>query len=174
MKKTQRAAAVAGLLLCAAGAAVAGDAASAPAAARFTLKDVFVGSMIARDVVASAIPFDKTWAELTPQQKDIVRDDYESLGPDDEPPFPLHGLREAVTPLVRQAVTQGAQGKLVASVIVDSEGHGRDVSVYKTPGPDMTTLVARLLAAEQYKPASCKGQPCSMPFVLRLEFLEHN
>jgi hypothetical protein len=62
-------------------------AADAPApAARFTLKDTFTGSIVGLDVVSAAIPFDKTWAELSPQQKEIVRADYESMPADDKPP----------------------------------------------------------------------------------------
>jgi hypothetical protein len=143
--------------------------ASAPA---YTLRDTFVGSVIPTDVVSSALPFDKTWAELTPQQRDLVRADYESIAPGDEPPFPERGLKHVALPFVRVSEQTGDVGKVIASVTVDSHGQARDVVVYKSPSKEVTAVAIHALVDEKYKPAVCKGQPCTMAFVLRLELLQ--
>jgi hypothetical protein len=160
------------LLAAAAPAAIAGTDAQASAAPAFTLKDIFTGSIIALDVASAAIPFDKTWAELTPQQQEIVRSDYETMPPGDEPPFPLHGLKRIVQPIAKRADSTGDFGKLIASVTVDGEGNAHDVVVYKSPSKELTALAAAGLIDTKFKPAACKGQPCTMAFVLRVELLE--
>jgi hypothetical protein len=66
----------------------------------------------------------------------------------------------------------GEAGKLIASVTVDSQGQARDVVVYKSSSKEATTIAARALSDETYKPAICKGQPCTMAFVLRVQLLE--
>ena len=176
MKKTSaalRASVVAACLLgAAASAAIAGTAAPATAQPAFTLKDTFTGSIIALDVASAAIPFDKTWAELTPQQQEIVRSDYESMAAEDEPPFPLHGLKRIVLPVAKRADSTGDFGKLVASVTIDGEGNPHDVVVYKSPSKELTAIAAAGLIDTKFKPAACKGQPCTMAFVLRVELLE--
>jgi hypothetical protein len=175
MKKTftpLRAGLAAACLLVAAGSAAVAGTGTPAAAPAFTLKDTFTGSIIALDVASAAIPFDKTWAELTSQQKDVVRSDYESLAPEDEPPFPLHGLKRIVLPIAKRADSMGDFGKLIASVTIDGEGNPHDVVVYKSPSKELTALTAANLIDTKFKPAMCKGQPCTMAFVLRIELLE--
>jgi hypothetical protein len=172
MNKTRLAASVlAGCVLCVATAtgAAAAESSNAPV---FALRDTFVGSMIPSDIATSPIPFDKTWAELTPQQKDLVRADYESIAPEDEPPFPEKGLKRLVWPLAKRAESTSDAGRIVAAVTVDGEGKARDVAVYKVPSEEIKSLLIAGLSEERFKPAKCKGQPCTMAFVLRVELVQ--
>jgi hypothetical protein len=171
MKRALPAASLLAGCLLSAGAPAAPDA-SATSAPLFTLRDTFVGSMIPSDIASSALPFDKTWAELTPQQKDIVRADYESMPAEDEPPYPEKGLKRIVWSVAKRAEVTGDTGKVIAAVTVDGEGKARDVTVYKSPSPEITSLVTANLVTETFKPARCRGQPCTMAFVLRVELLQ--
>jgi hypothetical protein len=58
----------------------------------------------------------------------------------------------------------------VASVVVDSQGKPGAVTVYRSPDPQLSRLVAAALSFESFKPAVCHGQPCRMDYVLRLDF----
>ena len=139
----------------------------------YTIKESVIGSNIPRIVVSSALPFDKTYGQLTLEQRNIIRQDYESLGLGDDPPFPQHGLRELVTPIYRVAVKAGASGVLKAAVEVDSQGVGRSVSILKSPGPDVSRMTELALMQENFKPATCKGQPCVMKYIFYINLVPH-
>src|SRR5471032_2259724 len=126
----------------------------------YRVTDITVGSMLPQDIIRAAVPFDGRYEQLTTEQKATLARDYENLPAGDEPPFPLYGLRHMVRPLVRFADTYSAVGSMVASVMVDSQGHGAEVVVYKSPDPQLTQLVVSALAFETYNPALCHGQPC--------------
>lgn len=136
----------------------------------YRITDTLVGSMLPQGIIRAPVPFDGRYEELTPDQKAALRGDYDNLPAGDEPPFPLYGLRHMVKPLVRFADTYGPVGSVVASVMVDSQGHAGEVTVYRSPDPQLTRLVSGVLALETYKPAACQGQPCKMAYVLRLDF----
>ncbi len=138
----------------------------------YRITDVLVGSMLPQDIIRAAVPFDGRYDELSADQKATLARDYENLPPGDEPPFPQYGLRHMLKPVVRFADTWSPVGPLIASVAVDSQGHASDVTVYKSPDPQLTRLVAAALQFEPFKPGMCHGQPCKMSYVLRLYFPE--
>ena len=151
------------LALCAAGAAQAGE-------LPYHLDDTMVGSLVPRTIVRSAAPVDGHYADLSAPQKAALAADYDKLAAGDEPPFPAYGLRHLLKPLVRYAELIDPVGPLELRVEVDAQGHAGDVSVFKSPDPKLSLLVAQALAQEPFKAATCQGQPCAMAFVLRLDF----
>jgi hypothetical protein len=144
--------------------------AAADDALQYHIRDVLVGSVLAQPIVNGPVPFDVPYAALTPGQKAVLFQDYESLSPGDEPPFPLYGIRHLIRPVIPFAETWNPKGPLVASVDVDSKGDAISVTIYKSPDPQLTRLVSHALAVEKYKPGACQGQPCRMQYVLRLDF----
>ena len=138
----------------------------------YRLTDTLTGSMLPQEIVRGAVPFDGSYAELNADQKATLARDYDNLPAGDEPPFPQYGLRHMLKPVVRFADTWGPVGPLVASVEVDSQGHASAVTVYRSPDPRLTQLVAAAMQFESYKPGVCHGQPCKMSYVLRLDFPE--
>jgi hypothetical protein len=138
-------------------------------ASYYRVTDTLVGSSIPRDILTGPLPFDATYAQLTPGQKAVLASEYESLGPRDEPPYPVYGLRHLVRPLVSFIETWDPAGPVIAAVQVDSWGKASAVTVYQSPDAEVSKLVSAMLNFETYKPASCNGQPCSMQFVLRLD-----
>ena len=151
-------------------AAIVAVPASAEAPAVYSVKDTVVGSQIPQAIITSAVPFDKTYAQMSADQKALIAQDYESLSPGDEPPYPALGLSHMSTYLMRLAEMTSPTGPLVATVDVGPDGQARSVSVYKSPDATVTSMVTALLAKESYKPAKCGGAPCAMTYVMRVNF----
>ena len=52
------------------------------------------GSIIRKNVVTSSkVPVNRRYAELTPNEQQIVKSAYEAMRPLDEPPYPIDGLK---------------------------------------------------------------------------------
>ena len=153
-------------LLAAAAAAVAQDSPS------YRLKDPTIqpGSTVRLEIAGdSAVPFNAAYHELTPEQQAFVKSQYEGMGPDDEPPYPLRG-RVAMFKAMREVVlTRQAFGVVEMSVLVGADGAGKSVKIYKTPEPGTAKAVAFILLNQKYKPALCKGQPCEQEFPLSVD-----
>lgn len=132
------------------------------------------GSHLRRDGAVGRIPFDKTYAQLTDEQKAIVRAPYESMAPDDEPPFPRHGLRrvyEAIAQIRRQVHMAGI---FDAGVMVGPDGKASEVRVYRSPDPEVTQILANLLVLQDYKPPLCRGVPCSREYAFNVDLRYEN
>lgn len=137
-------------------------------------EDPRTGTSIRHDLAISGLPYNKTYAQLSEEDKLILRSVYENLDPDDEPPFPVRGYKtlfKAMNTVQRKLMERG---DLVIVVRVDAEGNGTGVKVYKSPDPELTQVVATLMLLEKYKPALCHGKPCAMEFPLHVVFtVEH-
>jgi len=144
--------------------------ASNDSAYRYHVTDIIVGSMLPQNIISGPLPFDSTYGALTADQRAVLFNDYESLSPGDEPPYPVYGIRHVVKAMLPFAELYNPVGPLIAAVEVDSKGRATEVTVYQSPDPELTRIVSGVLNLEQYKPATCKGQPCRMQFVLRVNF----
>jgi hypothetical protein len=158
----------------AAGMPLAAQAAASGDATQYHIGDILVGSVLPQEIVTGPVPFDSPYAALTSAQKAVLSNDYENLSAGDEPPFPLYGIRHMIKPLIPFAETWNSEGPLIASAEVDSWGNAVAVTVYRSPDPQVTRLVSGAMTFEKYKPASCSGRPCSMQYVLRLNFPGRN
>jgi len=133
------------------------------------------GSNIPRNAVTSSkVPINRRYAELTPDEQEVVRSAYEAMRPLDEPPYPIDGLKpvfEALREVQRKVL---AEGELSMFVDIDPLGQATAVSVMKSPDPKLTQVVAAVLMLTKYKPAVCSGRPCQMAYPLRMTFkVEH-
>ncbi len=143
-----------------------------PAPKKYSLKaldSTFATPYSPKMATNSLIPFDKTYAELSNEEKRLVRSQYEGMGELDEPPFPKNGL----APLYR-AVADGqqrrlAEGDLSIIVDIDSTGQATKAAVYKTPDAALANYVAGVLLKHPYKPGVCDGKPCSMAYPFRVK-----
>ena len=116
------------------------------------------------------IPFDKRYSELTQEQKNKFKSQYQSMPDDDEPPFPIDGLGSLYKPVVEAMQSLRLEGPLDLVVEVDSTGKAKDVSVRKSPGSEITQVVTAALMSQMYKPAVCSGKPCVSVFPLQADF----
>ncbi|MCG2585368.1 hypothetical protein [Massilia sp. TS11] len=127
------------------------------------------GSNLRRMIVSNhPVPFDKAYAELTPEQQQWVRNQYKELGPNDVPPFPRAGLAELyrAAALVADRIDSGGYLYLVARV--NAEGKAEEIEVYNTPDTLVSRYVGMAMLLEKYTPARCNGVPCAMEFPFRL------
>ena len=154
----------AALSLSLAGAAVAAD--------RYALREDMAptGTNIVRAAVTWPVPINRTYDDLTSEQKNLVRGDYVQLGARDEPPYPLEGM----TPILRDLAKVSAQdfdsGLLHLAVRVDANGHPLGVAVLASPNRNMEQAMGLALLDATYKPAKCDGKPCEGDFSFKYRF----
>jgi hypothetical protein len=132
--------------------------------------DAPVGSLIRRTAATGSIPFDKPYGELNEEQKNSLKSVYENMGPDDEPPYPIKGVRKIMKAFVTIGEKLQAEGQVHMLVDVDSGGNATSVSILKTPDPQIAQYMANVLMLEKYKPAICKGQPCAQQYNFQMKY----
>jgi hypothetical protein len=128
------------------------------------------GTMLRRDIARVSIPFDKTYAELSDADKGRLRGLYERMAEDDEPPFPLRGYGTLMRAMAAVQRKLRVEGMVDMGVVVGPDGRASEVKVYGSPDPQLTTIVANVLMLEKYKPALCRGLPCTQEFPFRTSF----
>lgn len=128
------------------------------------------GTIIKKEVKwDSKIPLDKTYGQLTPEQKEYFHAMYESLKPGDEPPFPLDGIKPIINAINKGQRLVRARGELNLTVTVGPDGKATGVADYgSTRNDEILKFAASILLLTKYKPAICSGKPCAMEFPFRL------
>jgi hypothetical protein len=141
-------------------------------ARKYSLKDEEpTSSKIRRErVQGSRLPFDKPYADLTEDQKTVVRSQYEPMLVGDEPPYPITGLGPVYKAIGAAQQRLLVEGRITLVVDVDSRGNATSVTAYGDPDPRMTKFLTRLVLLEKYKPAICQGTPCAMQFPFNINF----
>lgn len=126
------------------------------------------GTRLRRVTGTSALPLDRSYHELTPEQQAQVRARYEQMGEGDEPPYPLRGFGALMRPLVQAQQKIGDDGLLVLFVDIDANGDATKVEVMQTPSSQIARIAAAIAMETKFKPALCRGQPCAMGFPWRI------
>jgi hypothetical protein len=133
--------------------------------------DAHTGSAIRSKLVSGGnLPVNKRYDELTADDKELVNQWYESIGPGDEPPFPAQGLKPVYTAMARLHGELQAKGQLILIATVDARGDVTQVKAVGNPDPELTKFAATVLALTNFKPALCKGVPCKMDFPFSFQF----
>jgi hypothetical protein len=121
---------------------------------------------------ALAVSPDKEYAQLSDDEKRVVKSPYDAMAETDEPPYPLRGQRAALDVLKKAEKSFDAEGELYLLVDIDEKGKALKVSVMKSPDDDLTMAVAGFLMLQKYKPAVCKGIACRMQYPFRITRVE--
>ena len=154
------------------GLAVAQD---APAKAGFNIKEdtPATGSNIRRDAVwGGSLPYDKTYAELSPEQQRIFKSRFVEMPEGDEPPFPVDGLGPLIGAISKASRTVDVGvGRLEMDVFVDETGTTTKVDIVRSPDGRLSKYAATIAMLTKFKPALCKGKPCAMGFPVNLSFV---
>lgn len=133
-----------------------------------------VGTNMTKEIVkAGTVPLNKPYDQLTTEQKNTIKAEYDSLGDADEPPFPVKGLLPIYRAIgnAHENLELQYKGSLTLYVLVDSEGNPKSVDVMNSPNEDITKAATFALMNQKYKPAVCAGQPCAMKFPLHAELV---
>lgn len=120
-----------------------------------------------------------SYVNLPAQQKQQLREKYEQLAAEDEPPFPVDGMQKISNEIVKISKRVPLLGNLHAIVLVDAQGKASNVSFMEMPAAvvsgqvsaeKLTQIFAVALINIEYKPGLCSGRPCEMPFPVDVEF----
>lgn len=122
------------------------------------------------EAFGAVVPFNRTYAQLTDEQKARIKGYYVGMSEEDEPPYPERGL-EAIYGVIAEGQARiGVVGDLDLEVVVAPDGTAQEVRVYKTPHRKVTQFVANLVMLTPFKPGICGGKPCTMNFPVRVRF----
>lgn len=129
------------------------------------------GTLIRKEMRwSSKIPLNKTYGELTPEQKAELHGMYESMPFGDEPPFPLEGMKPIFSAIKKGQEKLLARGVLNLAVTVAPDGTAKQVvDLGSTKNPEMTKFAATVLMMTKFKPAVCSGKPCASQFPINLK-----
>lgn len=117
---------------------------------------------------ADGLPLNRSYAELDPAEKALVRARYDNMPAADEPPYPAEGLLP-VFMRVQTGVKQPVVGQLTLVADVDSTGRVQHVDTFGRVDTEFARFAARVLGATPFKPGQCAGRPCNMQFVLKMQ-----
>jgi hypothetical protein len=126
--------------------------------------------LIQKQITRSSVPLNRTYEQLSPQEKANVHEWYEFIDEGDEPPYPAKGLLPIYKAIGHARNLAPGQGELLLAVTVDPNGRAKEVQVLRSPGKEISEFVASVLLMTKYKPAVCEGKPCQMQFPLQVEF----
>lgn len=128
-------------------------------------------------VATFALPYDKTYEELSAAEREGVRAAYEDLPATDDPPFPKRGLRAVYQGVIGLQKELLLEGRLVALLNVDAQGLVASVSFIAIPSStldlsdsQLQTVIGRTLLEAEFKPGTCGGTPCAMEFPVQMSF----
>lgn len=148
---------------------------SAPATAKkqyvYKHDEARVGSYIPRNMTVTDYPIDVSYADLTPEQRASWKSQYLSMPADDEPPFPVAGIKRTMKAVLKAAQHTDSAGEIDAVVVVRDDGVPDSVTILKAPTPQLGTFVAQALMLEKFKPAICAGKPCAMEFPFKMRIV---
>jgi hypothetical protein len=124
------------------------------------------GTIIKRDIKwDSSIPLNKTYGELTPEQKAELRALYTTMPEGDEPPFPAEGMKRIFNAVRNAQRISQARGEINMVVTVGADGKATKVESFGNESSvHMTEVTEQILLLTKYKPGKCDGQPCTMQF----------
>jgi Gram-negative bacterial TonB protein C-terminal len=130
-----------------------------------------IGSNIRRNITeGSHIPINKTYSEMSSEEREAVHRYYEKIETGDEPPFPTEGLRPVHSAVAKAQQKLLVTGKLVLLASVGPDGNVAEVKAIGSPSPEMVQAAASIVALTKFKPALCKGTPCKMDFPFIFNF----
>ena len=156
-------------LLTLSGASVAADAVDPP---QYSLRsNADLRDRYGRAVASwTVVPFNRTYVQLSAEQKAVIKSFYVAMGEQDEPPYPEAGLEAIYGPIAQGQGRLRVKGELDLEVVISSSGDPEEVRVYRSPHKKVTHFVANLAMLTRFKPALCAGQPCRMSFPIRVTF----
>ena len=133
-----------------------------------------VGTNMTKEIVkAGTVPLNKPYNELTADQKNTIKAEYDNMPEGDEPPFPVKGLNPIYRAIAHahENLELAYKGSLTLYVLVDGEGNPKSVDVMNSPNEDISKAATFALMNQKYKPAVCSGQPCAMKLPIHAELV---
>ena len=118
----------------------------------------------------SRIPIYKRYEELSSEERSTLKEMWQSMPNEDEPPFPLYGLKPIHASMARVQQKLLVEGPLVLIASVSSSGDVTEIKALGLPSQEMVNAAARILFDTKFKPGVCAGQPCAMQYPFSFNF----
>lgn len=128
------------------------------------------GSRIATTDAKSNIPFNKSYQELSQQQRQQVNAKFNNLGINDTPPFPKKGLSAVYKPLIKANKAFGLNQKISINATISRNGLVDKVDVLNNSDAEFTDYLQQALRNIKFEPAKCGATTCEMTFPINIEF----
>ena len=130
------------------------------------------GTLLKRSVIKGDVPFDKRYEQMTPEQRQRIKDRYEAMGSNDEPPFPADGLAPVMKAVLQAASAFHVDGPVEIETTIGPDGAARDVTFIRAPqNAQFKGYMTTLLMSTRYKAAVCGGKACVMGFPLQVNIV---
>lgn len=136
----------------------------------YVLKQERHGTRLRHDVATGNLPFDKSYEQLTENQKQLVRSHYENLPSGDEPPYPIGGMKAITSQLAEAQQALLLANRLRAVALVDEGGKVQKVHFLEVPDEEVAKIIAWILVNTPFKPGYCAGKGCTMEFPINVTF----
>lgn len=114
------------------------------------------------------LPFNKSYAELTPEQQRFARSAFPALQDGDVPPYPAHGMESVIRAVSKLMEIRPLEGELWMDVLIDEEGMPVSSTIRKAPDKEVANFAGNLLLISKFTPAVCGGKPCPMSYSFRM------
>lgn len=152
---------------------IAGKAPPAVAVRKHVVVDhTATGSAFPQEVArGSPVPGDVGYAQLTPEQKQIVHASYAALEEGDEPPYPLEGPKDFYKTMGHVTSRLRLSGEVTIYANVGADGKVATIGMVGLDTPELRRHAGAAAAALQFKPAICRGKPCPMRYGFRLRLM---
>lgn len=140
---------------------------------KFSIKDheARTGSKFRRDVIQSTkIPLNLPYEKFSEAQRSELKSHYESMGADDEPPFPAAGLTAIMSEVHEAQNILQVQGNMRLHATVSASGKVTSVAFLESVDPRFDLYVAGILVRTKFKPAKCAGEPCTQDYEFAWSF----
>lgn len=120
-------------------------------------------------VANATLPFNKSYAELTPEQQRIARSAFPALQDGDVPPYPAHGTASVMRAVSKAMQIRPQEGELWMDVLVDEQGKPTSSTVRMAPDKEIANFAGNLLLISKFTPAVCGGKPCPMSYSFHMQ-----
>lgn len=132
---------------------------------------------------ADPLPLDKSYEQLTNEQRQLYRSWYSGLGTNDDPPFPEGGLMKLFERTVSMHYPQAGhfanhynvEGLYFILVHVDEHGRAHSAEISEVGNFEPDEFVKRFLGtvflSQKYRPGRCNGIPCAMDFGVSINMI---
>lgn len=118
-----------------------------------------------------SVPVELGYEQLSPQQRQLVKQDYKILQEDDEPPYPLRGPAAITRAFVEIQSKVQINGTFRLSVLIGEDGAPVSVTILEAPDAELGKVAGSVLMLSKYKPARCGGKPCAMRYNFNTRFI---
>lgn len=119
---------------------------------------------------STVVPSVLAYHEMTPGQKQAIRNQYPLLDESDEPPYPLHGKANIMRQIRNPETSKDVNGLLRLELMINEHGKATSVKFFPFGNAMVARIAAVALLNETYKPALCQGKPCAMVYPFAMEF----